>query len=191
MGKLDSLLQAGSDNSTQTGGSFRGSGSVGGPEPQPKGGVNSLFFVHSDTGGTVASDTSLHVFLESFLKFRNRWYDFPYRGAKGMVAGVIVGEHELSRRAFMILYRISSNRDPGAKASDSLSAKDHADIHVVILQEKKLLDLPKLLDICAIYGHENEELTRLLAIKAPLCPQGVNTTKNERNEPKCVESSNL
>lgn len=34
------------------------------------------------------------------------------------------------------------------------------DIHVVILQEKKLLDLPKLLDICAIYGHENEELTR-------------------------------
>ncbi|XP_024977739.1 activating signal cointegrator 1 complex subunit 2 [Cynara cardunculus var. scolymus] len=110
----------------------------------------------------VASDTSLHVFLESFLKFRNRWYDFPYRGAKGMVAGVIVGEHELSRRAFMILYRISSNRDPGAKASDSLSAKDHA----VILQEKKLLDLPKLLDICAIYGHENEELTRLLVTNA-------------------------
>lgn len=110
----------------------------------------------------VASDTSLHVFLESFLKFRSRWYDFPYRGARGMVAGVIVGEHELSRRAFMILYRISSNRDPGAKASDSLSAKDHA----VILQEKKLLDLPKLLDICAIYGHENEELTRLLVTNA-------------------------
>ncbi|KAJ9561850.1 hypothetical protein OSB04_007010 [Centaurea solstitialis] len=109
----------------------------------------------------VASDASLHVFLESFLKFRSRWYDFPYRGARGMVAGVIVGEHELSRRAFMILYRISSNRDPGAKASDSLSAKDHE----VILQEKKLLDLPKLLDICAIYGHENEELTRLLSIK--------------------------
>lgn len=34
--------------------------------------------------------------------------------------------------------------------------------HVVILQEKKLLDLPKLLDICAIYGHENEDLTRVL-----------------------------
>ncbi|KAI3688931.1 hypothetical protein L2E82_46877 [Cichorium intybus] len=123
----------------------------------------------------VASDTSLHAFLESFLKFRSRWYDFPYRGAKGIVAGVIVGEHELSRRVFMILYRISSNRDPGAKASDSLSAKDHA----VILQEKKLLDLPKLLDICAIYGHENEELTRLIvtnAIKAqPLIHDSFNT----------------
>ena len=30
------------------------------------------------------------------------------------------------------------------------------------MQEKKLLDMPKLLDICAIYGHENEDLTRSL-----------------------------
>lgn len=35
-------------------------------------------------------------------------------------------------------------------------------LHVVFLQEKKLLDLPKLLDLCAIYGHENDDLTRLL-----------------------------
>jgi hypothetical protein len=35
-------------------------------------------------------------------------------------------------------------------------------MNVVLLQEKKLLDLPKLLDICSIYGHENEELTGLL-----------------------------
>lgn len=34
--------------------------------------------------------------------------------------------------------------------------------YVAILQEKKLLDLPKLLDICAIYSHENEDLTRVL-----------------------------
>ncbi|GAV58193.1 CUE domain-containing protein/SPOC domain-containing protein [Cephalotus follicularis] len=113
----------------------------------------------------VASDTSLHEFLDTFLKFRSRWYDFPYHGFKGIVAGVIVGELELNRRVFMLLYRISSNRDPGARAAESLSLKDHE----VILQEKRLLDLPKLLDICAIYGHENEDLTRLLvenAIKA-------------------------
>ncbi|XP_023633079.1 activating signal cointegrator 1 complex subunit 2 isoform X2 [Capsella rubella] len=30
------------------------------------------------------------------------------------------------------------------------------------MKEKKLLDLPKLLDICAIYGHENAELTKSL-----------------------------
>ncbi|XVE95023.1 hypothetical protein REPUB_Repub02eG0060300 [Reevesia pubescens] len=110
----------------------------------------------------VSSDTSLHEFLDSFLKFRSRWYDFPHRGVKGIVAGVIVGEFELSRRVFMVLYRISSNRDPGARAADSLSANDHA----VILQEKKLLDLPKLLDICAIYGHENDDLTKLLVANA-------------------------
>ena len=38
----------------------------------------------------------------------------------------------------------------------------HKLLNVVLLQEKKLLDLPKLLDICSIYGHENEELTGLL-----------------------------
>jgi hypothetical protein len=35
-------------------------------------------------------------------------------------------------------------------------------LFVVLLQDKKLLDLPKLLDICAIYGHENAELTKSL-----------------------------
>ncbi|XP_010460539.1 PREDICTED: activating signal cointegrator 1 complex subunit 2-like [Camelina sativa] len=106
----------------------------------------------------VASDASLHDFLDSFLQFRSRWYDFPFHGVKGIVAGVIVGEVELCRRVFMVLYRISSNRDPGARASDSLTLKDHE----VLLQDKKLLDLPKLLDICAIYGHENAELTKSL-----------------------------
>lgn len=110
----------------------------------------------------VASDVSLHDFLDSFLKFRSRWYDFPHRGVKGIVAGVIVGELDLCRRVFMVLYRISSNRAPGVEAAESLNSKDHA----VLLQEKKLLDLPKLLDICSIYGHENEELTGLLVKNA-------------------------
>lgn len=115
----------------------------------------------------VARNESLHEFLDSYLQFRHRWYDLPHRGAKGMVAGVVVGELELCRRVFMVLYRISSNKDPGVKASDGLSAKEHT----ALLQEKKLLDLPKLLDICAIYGHENRELTGLLvanALKAQL-----------------------
>ncbi|KAL9257124.1 hypothetical protein AKJ16_DCAP23143 [Drosera capensis] len=73
----------------------------------------------------VASDPSLHGFLDSFLQFRRRWYDFHYHGAKGIVAGVIVGDIELSHRVFMLLYRISSNRDPGASTADSLSLKDH------------------------------------------------------------------
>ncbi|XP_010549274.1 PREDICTED: activating signal cointegrator 1 complex subunit 2 isoform X2 [Tarenaya hassleriana] len=122
----------------------------------------------------VAGDASLHDFLDSFLQFRSRWYDFPFHGIKGIVAGVIVGELELSRRVFMVLYRISSNRDPGARAADSLSQKDHG----ILLQDKKLLDFPKLLDICAIYGRENAELTRSLienALKAqPWIPESLN-----------------
>lgn len=54
----------------------------------------------------MAGDTSLHDFIESFLKSRTRWYDFPYRGARGIVAGTIVGEYELSRRVYMVLYRM-------------------------------------------------------------------------------------
>ncbi|KAG9440451.1 hypothetical protein H6P81_020616 [Aristolochia fimbriata] len=106
----------------------------------------------------VANDSSLHEFLDSYLQFRSRWYDFPHHGVKGTVAGVIVGEFELSRRVFMVLYRISSNKDPGAPSSESLSAKEHT----ALLQGKKLLDLPKMLDICAIYGHDNPELTKSL-----------------------------
>ncbi|XP_024018021.1 activating signal cointegrator 1 complex subunit 2 isoform X2 [Morus notabilis] len=34
------------------------------------------------------------------------------------------------------------------------------------MEEKRLLDLPKLLDICAIYGHENEDLTGVLVKNA-------------------------
>ncbi|KZV54539.1 activating signal cointegrator 1 complex subunit 2 [Dorcoceras hygrometricum] len=114
----------------------------------------------------VSTDESLYAFLESFLKFRSRWYDFPHHGVRGTVAGVIVDESELCRRVFMVLYRLSSNQDPGAKAADTLSPKDHAVVRIVLLQSKKLLDLPKLLDICAIYGQDNEDLTRRLVMNA-------------------------
>ncbi|CAD6210094.1 unnamed protein product [Miscanthus lutarioriparius] len=106
----------------------------------------------------VAQNTSLHEFLDSYLQFRHRWYDLPHRGPKGTVAGLVVGELELCRRVFMVLYRISSNKDPGAGRGESLSMKEHA----ALLLEKKMLDLPKLLDICAIYEHDNGKLTSSL-----------------------------
>ncbi|PNT77956.1 hypothetical protein BRADI_1g70890v3 [Brachypodium distachyon] len=111
----------------------------------------------------VAQNTSLHEFLDSYLQFRHRWYDLPHRGPKGTVAGLVVGELELCRRVFMVLYRISSNKDPGAGPIESLSMKEHA----ALLQEKRLLDLPKLLDICAIYGHDNGKLISSLALSSP------------------------
>ncbi|VAH87923.1 unnamed protein product [Triticum turgidum subsp. durum] len=123
----------------------------------------------------VAQNASLHAFLDSYLQFRHRWYDLPHRGPKGTVAGLVVGELELCRRVFMVLYRISSNKDPGSGPGESLSAKEHT----ALLQQKKLLDLPKLLDICAIYGHDNGELTSSLVTNAivvqPNLLDGINT----------------
>ncbi|XP_062216481.1 uncharacterized protein LOC133916703 [Phragmites australis] len=110
----------------------------------------------------VAQNTSLHDFLDSYLQFRHRWYDLPHRGPEGTLAGLVVGELELCRRVFMVLYRISSNKDPGAGRGESLSMKEHT----AFLLEKKLLDLPKLMDICAIYEHDNSKLTSSLVTNA-------------------------
>ncbi|CAN6321026.1 unnamed protein product [Urochloa humidicola] len=122
----------------------------------------------------VAQNTSLHDFLDNYLQFRHRWYDLPHRGPKGAVAGLVVGELELCRRVFMVLYRISSNKDPGASRGESLGMKEHT----ALLLEKKLLDLPKLLDICAIYEHDNNKLTSSLVTNAinvqPIVLDGIN-----------------
>ncbi|XP_078441888.1 ubiquitin system component Cue protein [Wolffia australiana] len=110
----------------------------------------------------VLRSSSLQEFLDSYLRFRNRWYDLPHRGPKGMIAGVVIGEAELSRRVFMVLYRLSFCKDPGANFNDSLNSREHS----ALLQEKKWLELPKLMDICAIFGHDNAELTRALVTNA-------------------------
>ncbi|KAG0622488.1 hypothetical protein M758_3G100500 [Ceratodon purpureus] len=109
----------------------------------------------------VAMDETLDTFFDSYLHFRRRWYDDDTAFAtsrKRTAAGVIVGDGDLSRRVFMLLYRMSSNQDPGVPSRQSLSAKEHA----ALLKDWKLLDLPKLLDICAVYDHDNHELTSRL-----------------------------
>jgi len=111
---------------------------------------------------TVAADDSLCEFLDSYLQFRKRWYDLPHRNRNGSMAGVVVGDQELSQRVFMVLYRMSSNQDLGACASESFSSKEHTDL----LLGKRLLDLPKLMDVCAIYGHDNAKLARSLVLNA-------------------------
>ncbi|XVF33648.1 hypothetical protein REPUB_Repub17cG0185900 [Reevesia pubescens] len=69
----------------------------------------------------VSSYTSLHEFIDSFLKFRSRWYDFPHRVVKGIIAG-------------------SSNRDPGARAVDNLSANDHNILPIVAMASQVMGD---------------------------------------------------
>ncbi|KAH9329848.1 hypothetical protein KI387_001956, partial [Taxus chinensis] len=110
----------------------------------------------------VATDDSLQDFLDSYLQFRKRWYDIPHYSHAGSMTGLVVGDQELSRRVFMVLYRMSSNQDPGAPARGSLISTEHTDL----LFEKSLLDIPKLMDISAIFGHDNSCLTRSLVFNA-------------------------
>ncbi|XP_024526999.1 activating signal cointegrator 1 complex subunit 2 isoform X2 [Selaginella moellendorffii] len=93
----------------------------------------------------VTANESLHEFLESYLLYRRRWYDLHPTG------GVVPGEDDLSRRVFMVLLRMCSDEDPG------LSRISAAKFRV----EDKF-NVAKLLNVCAIYGHDNPELTRRL-----------------------------
>nr|CAD1822610.1 unnamed protein product [Ananas comosus var. bracteatus] len=77
--------------------------------------------------------------------------------ARGTVAGVVVGELELCRRVFMVLYRISSSKDPGAIKSDSLSVKEHTVFWVQLIEvvvENAIKAQPKLIDnVSAVASH--------------------------------------
>uniref|UniRef100_A0A7I4FKD2 CUE domain-containing protein n=1 Tax=Physcomitrium patens TaxID=3218 RepID=A0A7I4FKD2_PHYPA len=107
----------------------------------------------------VTMDESLDTFIDNYLHFRRRWYDSTaFITSSKQTAGVIVGDGDLSRRVFMLLYRISTHQEPGLPSRQCLSAKEHAGL----LKDFKLLSLPKLLDICAVYEHDNHELTSRL-----------------------------
>ncbi|KAJ7540735.1 hypothetical protein O6H91_10G028400 [Diphasiastrum complanatum] len=110
----------------------------------------------------VANNRSLQEFLDSYLHFRRRWHDKPLSKATGAIDGVIVGDGDLSRRVFMILYRISLNQEPGAINNERLSFDEHSGL----LRKHRLLDIAKLMDICALYGHDNPELTHKLVSNA-------------------------
>lgn len=68
--------------------------------------LNFIFAICNQLRFAVVRSVSLHGFLDSYLRFRNRWYDLPHRGPKGTIAGIVIGEAELSRRVFMVFYRM-------------------------------------------------------------------------------------
>lgn len=72
---------------------------------------------------------------------------------------LFVEDQELSQRVFMVLYRMSSNQDLAACASESFSSKEHTDL----LLGKRLLDMPKLMNVCAIYGHDNAKASPIIS----------------------------
>ncbi|KAH7442412.1 hypothetical protein KP509_03G087200 [Ceratopteris richardii] len=111
----------------------------------------------------VYRDTSVEVSLDSYLQFRRRWYDFHAEERGKALGGVIVGDDDLFRRVFMVLFRMSLKSESKAQelSDSSLSQATF---------QRRFFDIPKLLDICAIYGHENPHLTRqLVSAKIETC----------------------
>ncbi|CAI5514685.1 unnamed protein product [Closterium sp. Naga37s-1] len=137
----------------------------------------------------VARTPSLVAFLDSYLRFRSRWFDLLLsaaaaaaetggstrtaggdgvdgggRGGEGSVGtgrGVVVGDEELCRLVFLLLLRMSSNIESRAKPSEQLQAKDHAHL----LLSMRLFDAPKLLDVAAVFGKANPVATRQLVCR--------------------------
>lgn len=106
----------------------------------------------------VTADNSIQVSLDSFLQFRRRWYDSSNIKIGKPLAGVIVGDQELLRRVFMVLYRMSLSIESGFQPTGT-ERRD-------VIHQKQIFDIPKLLDICAIYGHDNAKITRQLVNNA-------------------------
>ncbi|KAI5080760.1 hypothetical protein GOP47_0003943 [Adiantum capillus-veneris] len=111
----------------------------------------------------VTMDSSIEVSLDSYLQFRRRWYDSHSNEGGKPLAGVIVGDQLLFRRVFMVLYHMSLNLESRAQPTDvNLLSEGQTEV----IFQRRFFDIPKLLDICAIYGHDNQDLTRQLVKNA-------------------------
>eukprot|EP00250_Pteridium_aquilinum_P015084 c22365_g1_i1 orf=300-3116(-) len=109
----------------------------------------------------VTADNSIEVSLDSYLQFRRRWYDSRANESCKPLAGVIVGDQELFRHVFMVLYRMSLSLENGSwPTGNDVVPEERAEY------QRRFFDIPKLLDICAIYSHDNANPTGQLVNNA-------------------------
>ncbi|GFR47557.1 hypothetical protein Agub_g9282, partial [Astrephomene gubernaculifera] len=97
----------------------------------------------------VRSDDSLHVCLDTYLRYKRRVYD----DFREDVEGASALSQQLARRVFMVLLRMVTprERDPGGPPREQQAQ---------LLYDMWLLDVPKLMDVAVLYGTHNRQLTR-------------------------------
>ncbi|KAF5829243.1 hypothetical protein DUNSADRAFT_16371, partial [Dunaliella salina] len=96
---------------------------------------------------TVLNDASLHVCIDSYLRFKRRGHDNRADDVQGSSAA----EQQLARRVFMVLMRMVTSSENGKGApTDTERAR--------YIYDRWLLDVPKLLDVAALYGPANPRL---------------------------------
>eukprot|EP00050_Salpingoeca_kvevrii_P017016 m.60837 g.60837 ORF g.60837 m.60837 type:complete len:681 (-) comp7308_c0_seq1:72-2114(-) len=97
----------------------------------------------------ILHDKSLMACLESYLRHVPRWYDeCSLLGAEGRLGKL---EREVNRQFFMVFLRLSTDHE----ASDSFMT---AEAYANLIYDNWVFDVPKLLDLCAIYGRKPRPL---------------------------------
>ena len=105
----------------------------------------------------VKASQSLHVALDSYLRCARRPHDVRENESRGNgqqphsnhTQQLHKCELELSRRVFMVYYRLVL---PDLEAG--VQANERADT----LYRHWIVDIPKILDVCAVYGDTNQDL---------------------------------
>ena len=101
----------------------------------------------------LAHDASIANALDTYLQFRRRPHDARLDGDVTNAASA--EEHDLARRVFLVHRRVGDGGEPNAPALATRSA---------IVRHRNLVDPPKVLDLCALYGPDNpRDLERVLA----------------------------
>ena len=102
----------------------------------------------------LAHDASLRRALDTYLQFRRRPHD--HAGDGDARAHTAAAEDALARRVFVVFRRACAPADePGATVT--------RDARAATLRDRRVLDVPKLVDLCAIYGPDNPAAVALLA----------------------------
>ncbi|MEW5300920.1 MAG: hypothetical protein WDW36_003812 [Sanguina aurantia] len=96
------------------------------------------------------TDKSLLTCIDSYLRYKRRDHDDGLGAAAG---GESASSVHLARRMFMVLMRMVSSTEGQAAG---LTPQQHA----ALLYDQWLLDVPKLMDVCVLYGPTNTALLK-------------------------------
>ena len=100
----------------------------------------------------LAHDASIANALDTYLQFRRRPHDARLDGDVTNAASA--EEHDLARRVFLVHRRVGG----GGERAPALATRS------AIVRHRNLVDPPKVLDLCALYGPDNpRDLERVLA----------------------------
>jgi activating signal cointegrator complex subunit 2 len=114
----------------------------------------------------LAHDSSLQVFLDSFLRYRRRAFDEHLEAASHALGSTDtavrvnqVAVHRLEEKLLQVLLRMSCPEGFGSQLETDSERLSHG-AHASLLYDTWLIDVPKLLDVCAVYSGVDLFLTQ-------------------------------